>query len=247
MTSELELHLLGQVDNPRSSFWHDVRALTVVDRVPVDRQSTVADIGAGAGLLAGVLRARRPRARYTFYEPLDSLASVVEDVIGVGSRRSAHDQVAGADVVALLDVVEHIEDDRAFLASIVSNMDLHAHLVITVPALPLLWSSWDDQLGHHRRYTRRTLRNVVSGLPLDVVEISYLFPELLPPALLRKFGRWTTGRRGDRQAIEVVPDADFPVLPRALDRALCGIATVTYRVRRLWPVGTSLVLVARRR
>ena len=89
--------------------------------------------------------------------------------------------LAEADLVTLLDVIEHIEDDHGFLAEIADAMRPGAQLVVTVPALPQLWSPWDEELGHHRRYTKQTLCAVPQGVPLVVDEVSYLFPESPAP------------------------------------------------------------------
>lgn len=182
------------------------------------------------------LRRERPGATYRFYEPLGPLADHLAEVFGPEARLDSGTTVAGSQVVTLLDVVEHVEDDRAFLSGVIEAMDDGARLVVTVPAQPVLWSSWDEQLGHHRRYTRASLRTLAAALDLDVMEVSYLFPELVPPALVRKaLRRFRAGNDG--------PASDFPELPRPLDRILQIVSTSTYRLRRLWPFGSSLVLV----
>jgi SAM-dependent methyltransferase len=235
----LESHLLGQTEQPLS-FWHEVRACAVLERVPVARPSALADIGAGAGLLADILGRDRPQCAYHFFEPLDALATRLTARNGSAARLRSETDVSDVDVVTLLDVLEHIEDDRAFLVALVRAMRPGATLVLTVPALPALWSPWDEQLGHFRRYTRGTLRAVSSGLPLAVDEVSYLFPELLVPGFVRRLlGRRRGGDGGSGAA-------EFPELPRPLDRTLRVLSGLTYRARKLSPAGTSLVLVARR-
>jgi SAM-dependent methyltransferase len=231
--------LLGQLTQ-RPSFWHEVRASAVIERVPVDRPAVVADLGAGAGLLGEIVRRDRPRSAYRFYEPIDALAGLLTERHGGDARLADIAAVRDADLVTLLDVVEHVEDDRALVAEIVQAMRPGATLVVTVPALPLLWSPWDEALGHHRRYTRATLRSLAAGLPLAVDEVSFLFPELLPPALVRRVARGRVGRDRDARI------AEFPNLPRVLDRALRYVSGLTYRCRRWWPAGTSLLLVAHR-
>lgn len=101
--------------------------------------------------------------------------------------------------------------------------------MITVPALPRLWSAWDEALGHRRRYTRRTLKSLLAPLPLDVQSVQYLFPELLLPALVRR-NRPANG-------------AEWPSLPPRVDRALYAMGTPSIRLRRIWPLGTSLIAI----
>jgi SAM-dependent methyltransferase len=236
----LESHLLGQTAQ-RSSFWHEVRATAVLERVPVGRRSALADIGAGAGLLGDILRRDRPECLYHYYEPLDALAARLAERFEPGARLRNETDVSEVDVVTLLDVLEHIEDDRGFLGELVGAMRPDATLVLTVPAVPALWSPWDEQLGHFRRYTRRTLRAVANSLPVEVVEVSYLFPELLVPGFARRILRRRRGIKDGGGS-----GAEFPVLPRPLDRSLRVLSGLTYRARKVSPAGTSLVLVARR-
>jgi hypothetical protein len=188
-----------------------------------------------------VLRRDRPRAAYRFYEPLDPLADRLEARFGSDARLSGPEGAAEADVVTLLDVIEHVDDDRGLLADTVHPMRVDATLVVTVPALPRLWSGWDEQLGHHRRYTRETLGEVTRDLPLVVDELDYVFPELIPPALVRRLAGGRVGRSPDHEISE------YPELPAWLDRTLWFTSTATAKGRRWWPVGTSLLLAGRRR
>ena len=52
----------------------------------------------------------------------------------------------------LMDVLEHVEDDHAFLSDLISLARSSAHILITVPACPELWSRHDVTAGHLRRY-----------------------------------------------------------------------------------------------
>jgi len=143
-----------------------------------------------------------------------------------------------ARYVLLLDVLEHQEDDKTFLRELVGKMAPGSKLLLTVPALERLWSSWDVALGHYRRYERDTLRACTDGLPLVVDEMVFLFPEMVPMGMVR--------RRQSRAAPEgeVSEDADFPRIPRVLNELLFWIGTVSLALRRRWWTGTSLFLAA---
>jgi hypothetical protein len=144
-------------------------------------------------------------------------------------------------------VLEHIEDDRAFLFDLTAQMVPGATLIMTVPALQRLWSQWDVSLGHHRRYNKRMLRSLLAAVPLRVREISYLFPEMLAPALMRFLApalmRFRTSPAGSAP-----PDAsaEFPDLSPATNELLYRVGVASLRFRRLWPAGTSLLVVADR-
>jgi len=53
MADPLESHLLGQLDRGRIGFWHERRGRMVLDRVPIDRATVVADLGAGSATQPG--------------------------------------------------------------------------------------------------------------------------------------------------------------------------------------------------
>ena len=213
---------------PSPTFWHRVRFGLVADHLAERTAQVVLDVGAGSGLLGEHLRTSA--IAYRFSEASPALATGLRSRFGDDAFDDGGPIAADA-VVALLDVIEHVEDDAALLASLAKRMESGAGIVLTVPAMRWLFSSWDTDLGHFRRYSKADLVALVEGAGLRVVEASYLFPELVPPALLRRF------RRSDGAA------AEFPTLPALLDRLLGVVGRATSRLRRLWPAGTSVYLV----
>lgn len=61
------------------------------------------------------------------------------------------------DTVLYIDVLEHIEDDRAELAAAAAHLNPSGRLIVLSPAHPFLFSPFDAAIGHFRRYTRRSL------------------------------------------------------------------------------------------
>ncbi len=60
--------------------------------------------------------------------------------------------------VVMLDVLEHIEDDREALTILHSLLERGGYAVLTVPALQVFWSIHDEVNRHYRRYSRRLLQ-----------------------------------------------------------------------------------------
>jgi hypothetical protein len=238
----LEGHLHKQIDHSRDFFWHRVRWRAVARELDGD-SFELTDVGAGIGLLGDFLARDFPRAEYRFVEPIETLERKLEERFGPAANAREADDYRASRYVALLDVLEHQEDDHAFLRELVSKMAPKATLVVTVPAMPRLWSQWDVALGHFRRYDRASLVAAFEGTPVELREVSYLFPEMLLPAAVR---RLSTLVGGGRHPIEVTR-AEFPNLPRPLNQLLYVLASATERLRRTWPAGTSLIAVARRR
>jgi hypothetical protein len=229
----LERHLAHPVEHGREFFWHRLRWAAVSAYLPRE-PFTLVDVGAGVGLVGEFLRDERPAATYRFVEPIPFLEEHLERRYGAAANAKGDARYEQAAVVTLLDVLEHQEDDRAFMADLAGRLEPGALLVVTVPAGRYLWSGWDVALGHHRRYDPAAFRRAVAGLPLAVVELSYLFPELVPLALVRRLRR----RAGD--------GVEFPELPRPVNELLTRAGAVSLRLRRAWPLGTSLLAVLRR-
>lgn len=64
------------------------------------------------------------------------------------------------DSIIYIDVVEHIEDDRAELVSAVPHLNPGGHLIVLSPAYQFLYTPFDKAIGHYRRYTREMIRDI---------------------------------------------------------------------------------------
>lgn len=232
----LELHLSRQAEISQDFFWNRLRWELVCEELE-GGCTRVVDVGAGPGFLGDFLQGCCPQVEYWFVEPIEELQSGLTARYGEEANRRDRD-FAGASHVTLMDVLEHQEDDRAFLAELAEKMDPGATLLLTVPAMPSLWSAWDEMLGHYRRYTKASLRRAVGPTPLRIEAESYLFPELIPLGALRRLRM----READGDAAA----AEFPQLPPRLNQLLHRLGRASMRGRRLWPAGTSLYARLRR-
>ena len=88
----------------------------------------------------------------------------------------------------LLDVLEHIEDDLAFLKLVKKQICKGGRILITVPAYRILWSSEDDAAGHYRRYTVKELKILAERADFRVCYVSYFFSFLFLPILFFRVG-----------------------------------------------------------
>lgn len=143
------------------------------------------------------------------------------------------------DVVSAFDVIEHIDDDVGALAALRSAVRPDGLVVVTVPALPWLWSDHDDVNGHKRRYTRRRLLASFEQAGLEVTAISYFNTVLLPLVAAARLGQRLRRR-------PVTPHSDFTMPPRWLNRALTSLMAGERSAvaGRGLPLGVSLIAVA---
>lgn len=144
------------------------------------------------------------------------------------------------DLVVLLDVLEHIKEDEASLALLHKHLEKDGRLILTVPALPSMWSHHDETHHHFRRYTRHTLRRAVESAGFEIEFLSYYNCFLLPVAWLDRFvlARF---RKGGVEGVEI----PSPAINRLLGLSL-RVEEFLLRAFR-FPVGLSLVCIAKPR
>ena len=90
------------------------------------------------------------------------------------------------DIIFLLDVIEHIENDDEFLKSCYFYLKKDGFLIINVPGIPELFSKYDDVVGHLRRYKKNQLEKLLLKNEFSVSLIKYWGFLLVPILLLRK-------------------------------------------------------------
>jgi len=133
------------------------------------------------------------------------------------------------DTVMLSNVLEHIEDDAAAVRQFRSVLPVDGRLVILVPALMSLYGSIDEAIGHFRRYTPETLRNVIESNGFRIESVEWL-------NLLGIPGWFLNSRLLKRRS---VPGLQV----RLYDRIAPILARMESMVKL--PVGMSLLAVAR--
>jgi SAM-dependent methyltransferase len=143
------------------------------------RGKSAADVGCGTGALARALAARGWRMLAVEPDPalfrLAADAPAVEGLrlINAGIAELSAADLADCENVLLIDVLEHLQDDRGMLAEVHAKMAPGARLVCLVPALETLYGSRDRDVGHHRRYSRAAVRALFASVPFREVEYRY--------------------------------------------------------------------------
>lgn len=151
----------------------------------------ICDLGVGAGLL---LRELAPGAEvYGLDQSPEALRAARQRGLTNLAQGWLPDQVPYAarsfDLILLLDVLEHIEDDRAALHKAVSLLKDDGILICTVPAYRFLWSDHDTAHGHKRRYTRGLLGGLFTGLGGEIQILTYFNTLLFPLALVQRLAQ----------------------------------------------------------
>jgi 2-polyprenyl-3-methyl-5-hydroxy-6-metoxy-1,4-benzoquinol methylase len=172
-----EEHLLG--DQVGSHWYYQAKLdalAAMVQGVPV---TEILDIGAGSGFFSKALLARTG-ARSATCVDLGYPADRDETASGKPiAFRTALDRSA-ADLVLMMDVIEHVEDDVGLVADYVGKVAPGTRFVVTVPAFMWLWSGHDVFLEHYRRYTLAGIEAVLAKAGLTVEKGTYFYGAVLP-------------------------------------------------------------------
>ncbi len=179
----------AQLGATRRHPWEQARLAAIrhiVRQTTLPPAPTILDVGCGDGWLLDALSDALEAQRRVGVDP-----ALGDD--DVGPRAHADLETYASmdrlpeppfDLVLLLDVLEHVDDDHALLAQAASRLADGGRLLVTVPAFPALWSAHDDFLRHRRRYRRSTLLGLAGRVGLAVERSGSLFGTLLAPRLV---------------------------------------------------------------
>lgn len=153
-----------------------------------------------------------------------------------------------ADVLLVMDVMEHVADDFLLCSSLLAAVKPGGHLLITVPADAALWTAHDEAFGHYRRYTRARLERVWRDQPVTPLLVSHAMARLYP--VVRAVRDWN--RRRGRAAGRSGTDFALPIGPvnAALEWILAGesrrLLAAFSDPSRAYTRGVSLIAILRR-
>lgn len=171
-------------DLEQNSWWFKYRARVIVGlmRRYYNNKVPTIDVGGGNGYTTFV--AAQNGFAMELLEPSSSACEHARErgitsTCGMLSDDYPPDSSYGQ--VLLLDVMEHIEDDDAFLDLIKRKMTKGGLLLITVPACMSLWNSQDEYAGHFRRYSIESLNRTIKRAGLKVLYENYFFSFLYLP------------------------------------------------------------------
>ncbi|SMQ69670.1 Methyltransferase domain-containing protein [Altererythrobacter xiamenensis] len=142
------------------------------------------------------------------------------------------------DLIAMLDVLEHIDDDRGSLETLKEHLTANGLILITVPAFQWLWSGHDEIHHHKRRYSRKELSASLRAAGLEPVDTGYFNSILFPIAVAHRLASRVTSK----------PAGTDKLPPPAINSLFSGIfgAESSLIGRLSLPFGLSLYAVAKR-
>ncbi len=175
-----ELYLLED-----DSWWFKYRAKCIYNLLKsnITEQTTLFDVGGGNGYTTDFLQ--RCKYEVALLEPslgacLNAKKRGIENII-CGTLSEEDINEGSLENILLLDVLEHIENDNEFLGLIFKKLKSNGNLLITVPAMPSLWSNEDERAGHYRRYNKHELKKKIENVGFTGLYFNYFFSFLVVP------------------------------------------------------------------
>jgi SAM-dependent methyltransferase len=235
-------------DHVRRHPWWRARARlvrSVLRASGVQPPASVLEVGCGWGVnvqaleRAGYAIAGLDASRHIL-EPLDRPGRTL---IEADLTQPVPERAPTYDALLALDVIEHLDDDRAAMAWSAARVKPGGVAVVSVPALPRLFSHFDTIQGHRRRYEPATLRRAFEGSGLDVETVIW-WGAWMVPVLARQRVRKTPPRQAaERTYADYLRLPPWPV-PSLMTLMFAGEHHLAL-ARRL-STGTSLFAIARK-
>lgn len=229
-------------------WWHVARRELIhraLDRYVTTPESTRwLDVGCGTGVLLDTYR-RIPNALGL---ELDAASVERGRSKGLDIRQVApkwdFTEHGTFDLVTMCDVIEHVEDDGEAIAAVRQVLNPGGTVLVTVPALQSLWSAHDVLNHHFRRYDRKLLLSRFDPAAWDVRWTSYFSSFLFP--MIWAFRQVKNWRHGTDPA---VAPSDKKFGAPWMDAMFLGVFRAECQCLKLcnMPIGSSLILVARKR
>ncbi len=141
------------------------------------------------------------------------------------------------DLVLMMDVLEHVDDDRGLVRLYADKVPSGAHFLVTVPAFRSLWSGHDVFLEHKRRYRLPEIEAVMRDAGLKVVHGAYYFGFIFPLAAAVRFAH-----RGELQPHSSLKKHD--PLTNGILSAICAAELPLFSLNRL--AGLSAFVLAKK-
>jgi SAM-dependent methyltransferase len=240
---------LEQVEE--SHFWFVTRREVILEAlrraVPDLCRRRLFDIGCGSGGVLTYLRSRGVAvsgACDAYLESLEIVRRRISVPLVLVDEGRLPPLGSGHDLLALFDVLEHVDDDRGMLHFLHWALAPGGVVALTVPAHPSLFGERDELAHHRRRYRRRELREKLEEAGFKVRVLSHFMAPLVPPLLVMQA---LSRIRPRSPGLRDTHDLEFRVIP-LFNGMMRGLLALERRILRLvaLPVGSSLIAVAAR-
>ena len=239
--AQLRNPALGLIATERSMLVYN---LSIANKIAKNfpYKGNLLEFGAGIGTLATLLKTRKGlKPKCLEIDP--HLKRILVD-----RGFKCYDKIQQIDElfdgVYTSNVLEHIADDVHALQQIRSVMKPQSNLVVYVPAFQCLYSSWDNSVGHHRRYDKKELLFKLDVAGFDVTKVIYVDTLGFFAAFVARIFRYkkTTEVKDEKIVNYHVADARVLIL---YDRLLYRVSQVFDFIGFRYIFGKNILAVAK--
>ena len=221
----------------KSHWWFVGRRYFIQRRLQklIDKNNNILEVGCGTGGNLEMLKAfgkvfaiETNKQAYDFSKRIKN----VESAIGALPNNNPFSNKK-FNIIALFDVLEHIEDDLLALQSLNKCLEKDGKIIITVPAYMFMWSRHDEYHHHFRRYTRQSLCQLCEQADYKVEFITAFNTILLPIAIIIRL-------------LSKLSSNDKPLQTGGKNKMVNGILKFFFKAEtalnnaRGWPLGLSI-------
>jgi 2-polyprenyl-3-methyl-5-hydroxy-6-metoxy-1,4-benzoquinol methylase len=232
-------------DKENSHWWHKAKRelakrLSAKYTNKLTSDNKVLDVGCGTGL---ILESLGTKAKLY---GIDSQQEALAICRSKGLKNVKKDDAQNMkfksnqfDLVTMFDVLEHT-DEKKTISEVNRILKKDGIVFITVPAYQWMWSSWDEILKHHKRYTKEDLENLLEKNDFKIIKLSYFYTLIfIPAAIVRKL-KSVFSKNGYT--------SDFALPPSLINQTLLNISKVEMEIllNSSLPFGLSVVAVAKK-
>lgn len=224
-------------------WWHIAKRRTVkkvIEKYNKIVKPKILDIGCGAG------KSMEELQKIGVVYGLDSSKQAINYCLKRGLRNLKLGKAENTnlssnyfDIITLLDVLEHTDDDLA-LKEMRRILKRGGLLIITVPAFSWLWSRWDEILHHRRRYSKDELNKILMKNDFKPLKMTHLYSFLILPALVV--------RKIKEKIFKNFYPSDFQLSNRPVNFLFNKLSELEFSISDNFPLplGTSILVVAKR-
>lgn len=229
-----EIDVLG--DAVDRHWYYAAKAAAMLRMLDHRAMNTVLDIGAGSGFFAKYLLEQTSTREAWCIDP-SYREETDEYSKGKPLHFRRHIGRCDAELVLLMDVLEHVDDDVGLVQEYSGKVASGSSFLITVPAFQALWSRHDDFLEHRRRYRLSQLEETLAKAGLRVVHGCYYFGAILPLAAGFRYAERLSAPQPPRSQL-----AKHSWLVNALLGAICRAELAVMKANRV--AGLSVICLA---
>lgn len=171
------------IDNSQEAIYESLETLSqaedyyrwIASRLQPYLRGKVLEMGAGSGNFSR--SAREMAAEYHVSEGDPRLVAVLEKEFEHAFHWDVYHPFPSPDLydtVITINVVEHLKDDLHAVKAMTERLKPGGCLIILVPAMQFLFGSMDRSFGHFRRYTKRSMTELLQKVPLTIEKMEYV-------------------------------------------------------------------------